>query len=94
MYGPMCCCHIQHTIMQHIFPIAYAGGTFALYSLMCRAAGFTPYGPAHPEELQDRALAHTVPAYLRFGRWWSLTNRAVGSRLRQLYARSRTAQVC
>lgn len=87
---------IPHTTHQHVTkcPCVYAGGTFALYSLMCRAAGFTPFGPAQPEELQENVLASTVPAFLRSGKWWSLTNTAVGTRMRQLYANSRTSQVC
>jgi hypothetical protein len=68
-------------------PLHPAGGTFALYSLMCRAAGFTPFGPAQPEELQLSGL----PAGL-WGHWWSLANdKSVG--LRRAYMRSRGLQV-
>lgn len=54
---------------------------------MCRAAGFTPYGPAQPEELQLTGL----PLGL-WGHWWSLANDK-GAGLRRSYARSRGLQV-
>lgn len=68
------------------------GGTFALYSLVCRAAGFTPFGKSQPEELQLGGLVGALPAWLKRGRWYSVINSG-GEPLRRLYARSRTAQV-
>jgi hypothetical protein len=83
--------HHKHTPTQN----TNTGGTFALYALICRAAGFTPFGPAQPEELQlsgGGRLGGALPPWMKRGKWWSLTNTA-GEPLRRAYARSTTAQV-
>ncbi|KIZ05369.1 Potassium transporter 1 [Monoraphidium neglectum] len=73
------------------------GGTFALYSLICRAAGFGPYGPSQPVDMHfltggAGALASRLPRGATRGHWWSLQT-GLGGRVRAWYRRSQAGQV-
>jgi hypothetical protein len=78
-------------------PPPIAGGTFALYSLICRAAGFGPFGEAASADLTIKGTAAVVigkmPETLQRGHWWSLQVPRSGEAWRRWYKNSRAAQV-
>jgi hypothetical protein len=77
-------------------PTSPPGGQFALYSLICRAAGFGPYGAAQPVDMHFGGAAAAVlgllPHGFRSGHCWSLRTPKVGGALRGWYRRSPGAQ--
>jgi hypothetical protein len=70
------------------------GGTFALYSLVCRAAGFTAFGPTQPDlALRGSAGALSrLPPSLAAGHCWSFRTPRAGAALRAWYRRSAGAR--
>jgi hypothetical protein len=88
----------QHASPSHFLTTnPGAGGTFALYSLICRAAGFGPYGPSQPVDMHfltggAGALASRLPRGATRGHWWSLQT-GLGGRVRAWYRRSQAGQV-
>jgi hypothetical protein len=75
-------------------PLPPKGGTFALYSLVCRAAGFTAFGPSQPDLAirPDAGVLSRLPRGLASGHCWSLRTPRVGAALRAWYRRSAGAR--
>ena len=77
--NPLGAVHSRHPtkrVQPPPIPPPPAGGTFALYSLICRACGFGPFGPARPVDMHFKGAAAValgrLPSSLARGRCWSL----------------------